>query len=34
MKKTKAKWMIYLEYFGFLLLYKVVHAVPFKKVGS
>lgn len=30
MKRTKPKWMILVEYWGFLLLYKTVHAVPFK----
>lgn len=30
MKKPKARWMILVEYWAFLLLYKVIHAVPFR----
>lgn len=30
MKRKKSKGMIYLEYAGFILLYKLFHAIPFK----
>ena len=30
MKRKKAKWIILAEYWAFLLLYKIVHAVPFR----
>lgn len=30
MKRQKANWQIKVEYWGFLLLYKLVHAVPFR----
>ncbi|MBO5688985.1 MAG: lysophospholipid acyltransferase family protein [Lentisphaeria bacterium] len=30
MKKPRTQWQIRLEYWGFLLLYRLVHAIPFK----